>query len=119
MKPRKKVNKVETKTNKAEAKAPASASPKTAAAPAQKVEAAPAAAPARPSKIKVVKADTKYRGAREAWFNRLKEFDGKTEGEFLADTRERPPALTRNQTAENPTGWMRFFVRSGVATLQN
>lgn len=111
MKTRTKVNKVETKATKAPAKAEASASPK-AAAP---VAAAP---PARPSKIKVTKPDTKFRGARELWFNRLKEFDGKTEGEFLADTRERPPALTKNQTAENPTGWMRYFVRTGVVSLQ-
>lgn len=85
-----------------------------------KVEATPVkaeAAPVRPQKIKVLKKDTKYRGAREAWFNRLQEFDGKTEEEFLASTKEKPPALTKNGTAENPTGWVRFFVRAGVLSL--
>lgn len=71
----------------------------------------------RPQKLKVLKKDVKLRGAREAWFNRLVEFDGKMESEFLADTKEKPPALTRNGTAENPSGWVRFFVREGILSL--
>src|SRR5688572_27633806 len=31
----------------------------------------------KPVVIKVLKHDAKFRGAREAWYNRLKEFDGK------------------------------------------
>lgn len=104
MKPRNKAKKVESKTK--EAAKPASAS-------VQAVQ----AAPARPQKIKLLKKDTKYRGAREAWYNRLKEYDGKTEGEFIASTKENPPAHTRNGTAENPSGWVRFFIRQGVMSL--
>lgn len=70
-------------------------------------------------KLKVLKKDTKYRGAREAWFNRLVEYDGKTEGEFIQSTTEKPPALTKNGTPEAPSGWIRFFVRSGVLSLHN
>lgn len=85
--------------------------------PATQAAPAASASPARPQVIKLLKKDTKYRGAREAWYNRLKEFDGKTEAEFLANTKESPPAHTRNGTAENPSGWVRFFVRQGVMSL--
>lgn len=102
MKPRKKSeHKVEAKTKEA---------PKGAVA-------APAAPPVKVAKLKVLKKDTKYRGAREAWHARLLEFDGKTEAEFIESTKEKPPALTRNGTAENPMGWVRFFVREGVLSV--
>jgi len=79
---------------------------------------AKAAEAPKPLKIKVTKSDMTYRGARAAWYARLKEYDGKTEGEFLQSAKEKPPALTRNQTAENPTGWISFFRREGVLSLQ-
>lgn len=79
--------------------------------------AAPATVVAKPLVIKVLKRDAVYRGARAAWYARLLEFDGKTEGEYLASTKETPPALTRNQTAENPTGWVSWFKRQGVISL--
>ncbi len=101
MKPRKKVNTKVKKDNEAAPKA-ASASPQ----------------PARPQKLKVLKKDQKFRGARDAWFARLVEFDGKTEGEYLESCKEKPPALTKNGSAENPTGWVRFFVRTGVLSIQ-
>jgi hypothetical protein len=82
-------------------------------------EAATTANPSRPLKIKVTKTDMVYRGNRQAWYIRLKEFDGKTEGEFIEDTKKTPPSLTRNGTAENPTGWVSFFRRQGVLSLQN
>lgn len=117
MKPRtKKVNsKVETKTTKAATKA---ASAEVAAPSATKSEAAAPTPAPRPSKIKILKPETKYRGAREQWFARLREFEGKTEGEFLANTKEKPPSLTKNGTPEPPSGWVRFFVRTGVLSLQ-
>lgn len=74
--------------------------------------------PAKPMKIKVLKPDAKYRGAREAWFMRLKEFDGKTEEEYIESCKKVCPQLTRAQTAENPTGWVSFFKREGVLSLQ-
>lgn len=73
----------------------------------------------KPLKLKVLKADMVYRGARLAWYARVKEFDGKTEGEFIESAKQNPPALTQNQTAENPTGWVSFFKREGVLSLQN
>lgn len=91
----------------------ASASKETVTAQA---EAAPT--PARPQKIRLLKKETKYRGARDAWFQRLVEFDGKTESEFIESTKAKPPALTKNGTAENPSGWVRYFVRTGVMSLQ-
>lgn len=102
VKPRKKVNaKVKNEA-------------KTEAAP----KAASASAPARPEKLKVLKKDTKYRGARAEWFARLLEYDGKTQGEYIESCKEKPPAMTKNNTAENPTGWVRFFVRTGVLSVQ-
>lgn len=88
---------------------------KAGTAPTEKGDATPAP---KPAKIKVLKPDTKYRGAREAWFARLKEFEGKTEGEYIQSCKDKPPALTKNQTAENPTGWVSFFRRQGVLSLQ-
>lgn len=111
MKPRKKVTKnVETKTKAANA---ASASKSEV-----KAEAAPATA--RPQKIKVLKKDATYRGktAREAWYQRIKEYDGKPESEFLDSVKENPPSRTKNGAAEPPSGWVRFFVRQGVMSLQ-
>lgn len=120
MKPRKKVNhnlKTETKQPEA-AKAASAKEGGGGGTDAKTAASAPPPTPARPQKLKVLKKDTKYRGAREAWFARLVEFDGKTEGEFLASAKEKPPALTRNQTPEPPSGWVRFFVREGVLSLQ-
>lgn len=111
---RKKVNTVETKPQTKAAPAASAGAVKTGPA-AVKAEAAP---PARPSKIKILKPETKFRGARESWFLKLKEFEGKTEGEYIQAMKDKPPALTKNGTAENPTGWVRYFVRTGVLSLQ-
>lgn len=73
------------------------------------------AAPAKPVLIKVLKKDPKFRGAREAWFKRLVEFDGKSMDEYIASCKEKCPQLTKNGTAENPTGWVGFFKREGIA----
>lgn len=113
---RTKVKPVETKPQTKAAPAASAGAVKPGVA-AQKTAAAPTP-PARPSKIKILKPETKYRGAREAWFAQLKEFDGKTEGEYLQAMKDKPPALTKNGTPENPTGWVRFFVRTGVMSLQ-
>lgn len=61
-----------------------------------------------------VKAGQKYRGAREAWYARLKEYDGKPLDDFLASTKEKMPSLPESGKAENPMGWVRFFQRVGV-----
>lgn len=106
MKPRKVKRKVKNET-KAEA-------PKGASASKVATESTPQA---RPNKIRLLKKDVVYRGARHDWYERLKAHDGKTEGEFIASTMENPPAKTKNGTVENPKGWVRFFVRQGVMSL--
>lgn len=65
-------------------------------------------------KIISVKANMKYRGAREAWYNMLQQYDGKTVAEFVEAAKEKPPSLTKKQEAEPPMGWVRFFERTGV-----
>lgn len=70
-----------------------------------------------PGKIKLLRTDVRYKGNREAWFNRLKEYDGKTLDEFLTSASEKPPALTRNGTPEPPMGWFSFFKREQVAAV--
>jgi hypothetical protein len=85
------------------------------AAPAASASSAPT--PARPQKIKVLKLDANFRGARASWYERLKEYNGKTEGEYIESCKDKPPAVTKNGTAENPTGWVRFFARSGILSL--
>lgn len=74
-----------------------------------------AAAP-KPQKLKV-KAGMKYRGAREAWYQRLLEHDGKDVEIFLKSATDRPPSMTKANTAENPKGWLSFFRRTGVAVV--
>lgn len=86
----------------------------TAAELAGKKEAAPA--PAKVQKLEV-KAGMKYRGAREAWYQRLVEFNGKDVNEFLKNATDKPPSLTKANTAENPKGWLGFFKRQGVVGL--
>jgi len=73
---------------------------------------------AKPQVLKV-KAGMKYRGAREAWYARLQEFDGKPVEAFLESAKEKPPSLTKKNEAENPTGWLRFFQRVGAAGIVN
>lgn len=68
----------------------------------------------KPVLIKVLKRDAKYRGAREAWYQRLLEFDGKSVDEYVESCKTNCPQLTKNQTAENPTGWVGFFKRQGI-----
>lgn len=114
--PKTKAKQVEQKTQTkaaAPTKAPASAGDGK-----PEAKAAASTPPARPRKIKILKPDTPYRGARAAWFGRLKEFDGKTEEEFIESAKANPPALTRAGTPENPTGWLRFFDRTHVASFQ-
>lgn len=88
--------------------------PATTPASPQPVQAAPRN---YPGKIKLLRNDVQYKGNRQAWYARLKEFDGKTLDEFLADAKERPPAMTRNNTPEPPMGWWSFFKREQVATV--
>lgn len=78
--------------------------------------AAPVAAPAKQEKPKVlvVKAGVKYRGAREAWYARLQEFNGKSAEAFLESCEKKHPSVPKSGRPEAPAGWLRFFQRTGV-----
>lgn len=53
--------------------------------------------------------EVKYReGHRLAWYNSLKEFDGKKVGDWEA---------SRKAEKDPPRGWLRFFVSDGAVTL--
>lgn len=75
-------------------------------------------APAKQEKPKVlrVKAGVKYRGAREAWYARLMEFNGKPADAFLESCEKKRPSTPKSGKPEAPAGWLRFFQRTGVAS---
>lgn len=67
--------------------------------------------------VLAVKPGMQYRGARAAWYAVLLAHNGQPAAAYLAACAANPPSLTKKGTAENPTGWLRYFVRTGVATL--
>lgn len=73
---------------------------------------------AKEEKVKLlkVKAGQKYRGAREAWYQVLQQYDGKPVDSFLEATAKKPPSLPKSGKQEKSAGWLRFFERTGVAT---
>ena len=70
-----------------------------------------------PAKVLKIKAGMKYRGAREAWYTRLQQYEGKSEEEFIKSATTDPPSLTKKNEPEPPSGWIAFFKRTGVAQL--
>lgn len=64
-----------------------------------------------------VAAGRKLRGARQAWYEVLQAHNGKPVAEFLAHCTKAPPSLPKSGVAEKPQGWLRYFVRSGIATV--
>lgn len=83
----------------------------------------PATAPVTPTAKPVlaklaVKQGVALRGARKAWYEALCKYDGKTAAEFLAGTAETPPSLPKSGVAEKPSGWLAWFQRAGIATLE-
>jgi len=70
---------------------------------------------AAPAVVKILKADSKLRGAREAWFKRLCEYDGKPVADFYASAKETPPSVPKSGVAEKATGWFSWFKRNGLA----
>lgn len=73
---------------------------------------------AQPQVIAAVKAGVKYRGARAAWYAVLQAHQGKPAGDFWAACVANPPSLPKSGVAEKPSGWLGYFVRTGVATLK-
>jgi hypothetical protein len=67
--------------------------------------------------ITVAKKGVKYKGARASWYAALVAHDGQTNDVFVNACTKKPPHVTKSGKAEDPVGWLRFFVRIGVATL--
>ena len=74
-------------------------------------------APAAAKTIVVTKKEAKYKGARASWYAALLAHDGRTNIAFVDDCTKNPPAILKSGKAEDPHRWLRFFVRTGVATL--
>lgn len=70
-----------------------------------------------PTVIATVKQGVVYRGARAAWYAVLCAHQGQPVRAFYAATKATPPSVPKSGMPENPSGWLRFFVRNGVATL--
>ncbi len=79
---------------------------------------APEAKPAKTKIIKVLKADAKFRGAREAWYVELKKHDGKPLAEFEKATDDKPPSLPKSGRKEAPSGWTSYFTRTGIMQVE-
>lgn len=82
---------------------------------------APPAPAAAPLKVLSVKAGQKFRGAREAWYGRLVQFDGKPLAEFVASVTANRPSVYGSKSKhhgqpEPVPGWVRYFFRTGVCT---
>jgi hypothetical protein len=70
-----------------------------------------------PAPVLKVKPDLKYEGARAAWYGALLKHNGKSENDFIDACTKSPPALPKSGKSEKPSGWLRYFVREGVASL--
>lgn len=64
-----------------------------------------------------VKAGGKFRGARDAWYQMLQQYDGKPVAEFLAAAQDKPPSVPKSGVAEKPSGWLRYFQRTQFASV--
>ena len=106
------MTKPKTKTQKAAKPSKATKKP---AAPV--AVAAPKSAAAVAGTITVTKASQKYDGARAAWYGALLAHDGKPAESFVADCLATPPATPKSGKAEDPRGWLRWFVRERIASL--
>jgi hypothetical protein len=67
--------------------------------------------------IVIAKKEEKYTGARAQWYTALREHEGQTIEAFVAACTKKPPSTPSSGKAEDPRGWLRWFVRNGVATL--
>jgi hypothetical protein len=130
------MTKAEKRAAKA-AKAAAEAAPETTVAetpqpetPAETVaetpqpETPPAEASAeKPTPKLEVKKGVVYRGARQAWYERLLTLEGKTRAEVMENLTANRPSVYGERSKhrglpEPAPGWMRFFERTSVATFK-
>lgn len=66
--------------------------------------------------IAVAKKAEKFGGARAAWYAVLLAHDGQTNAAFIEACSKTPP-VAKSGKPDDPRGWLRFFVRTGVASL--
>lgn len=99
---------------------PAKAAPVAATAPvAAAVLPGPVTLPTQPAvpQVLVVKAGLTYRGARASWYAVLLQYNGQPGNAYLAACAAKAPSLPKSGRAEAPSGWLRYFVRTGACTL--
>lgn len=81
---------------------------------------APQGASTAATPVLVVKGNVPLRGARQAWYQLLVQHAGKPASAFIAAATANPPSLPQKGKgagkAEPATGWLRYFVRIGVAS---
>ena len=69
-----------------------------------------------------VKSGVALRGARALWYTRLLVYAEHPVSEWMVSVTESPPSLpTRGKSAgkaEKPSGWLSWFVREGIVTIQ-
>jgi len=77
--------------------------------------------------IKVIKQPEKpfkAESARDAWWDRVQKFDGKSVEEFVADVTKNPPSLQPNGKfgkagkVEPPMGWVGYFTRTELVKIE-
>lgn len=73
--------------------------------------------PATPG-VLVVKPGVALRGARAAWYATLLAYNGKPVAEFLAHCAANPPSVPKSGVVEKPQGWLGWFTRNAIATVQ-
>lgn len=70
--------------------------------------------------VLAVKGGQAYRGARQAWYQLLVAHAGKPASAFLTAATANPPSLPQKGKGagkpEPAAGWLRYFVRNGVAS---
>jgi hypothetical protein len=73
--------------------------------------------------VLAVKGNVPLRGARQAWYGLLLQYNGKPAAAFLAAATATPPSLPQKGKgagkAEPASGWLRYFVRQGIASYTN
>lgn len=91
--------------------------PATAAIKASNAPKAKQPQPAAAQTITVAKTDKKFDGARASWYAALLAHDGRTTDEFVAACTAKPPSMPKSGKAEDPRGWLRWFVRERIAQV--
>lgn len=73
-----------------------------------------------PAPVLAVKGNVPLRGARQAWYQLLLSYSGKPAKAFLEAATASPPSLPQKGKGagkpEPAAGWLRWFVRQGIAS---